>query len=223
MAQLGVVFPQTELGADGHVVRAFAQAVEDMGYRHLQIYDHVLGADRRARPGWKGFDADSEFHEVFVLLGFLAAVTSQLELFTGILILPQRQTALVAKQAAEVDGLTGGRLRLGVGLGYNEVEYEALGMDFHNRGARFGGADRSAAAFLYRVIGVIRWALAPGGRCGDQSATGAAAHTDLDWGISSQRAASGCEARRRLSARDGYGGARRPGPERGGSRSSRFG
>jgi probable F420-dependent oxidoreductase len=137
MTQIGVVFPQTELGSDPGAARAFVQAVEGLGYGHLQIYDHVLGADRALRPGWTGFDSEDPFHEVFVLFGFLAAITTSLELFTGVLVLPQRQTALVAKQAAEVDVLTGGRLRLGVGLGYNEVEYEALGMDFHNRGARF--------------------------------------------------------------------------------------
>jgi probable F420-dependent oxidoreductase len=137
MTQLGVVFPQSEIGSDPGAVRAFAQAAEDLGCRHLQIYDHVLGADASVRPGWTGFDAESPFHEVFVLFGFLAAVTTRLRLFTGVLVLPQRQTALVAKQAAEVDVLTGGRLTLGVGLGYNEVEYEALGMAFADRAERF--------------------------------------------------------------------------------------
>ncbi|MDR7420370.1 MAG: LLM class F420-dependent oxidoreductase, partial [Armatimonadota bacterium] len=134
--RLGVVFPQTEIGSDPHVIRDFAQAVEGMGYQHLLVYDHVLGADTANRPGWVGYDKADMFHEPFVLFGFLAAATARLELTTGILILPQRQTALVAKQAAQVDVLSGGRLRLGVGLGWNSVEYEALGMGFQNRGRR---------------------------------------------------------------------------------------
>ncbi|MDR7522094.1 MAG: LLM class F420-dependent oxidoreductase [Armatimonadota bacterium] len=134
--RLGVVFPQTEIGIDPHVIRDFAQAVEGLGYDHLLIYDHVLGAEVTNRPGWIGYDLKDPFHEPLVLYGYLAACTRRIELATGILILPQRQTALVAKQAAEVDLLSGGRLRLGVGLGWNTVEYEALGMDFHTRGAR---------------------------------------------------------------------------------------
>jgi probable F420-dependent oxidoreductase len=134
--EIGVVFPQTEIGADPSVVRAYAAAVEELGYRHVLAYDHVLGADPTVHRGWRGpYDIDSAFHEPFVLFGFLAAVTG-LELVTGIIILPQRQTALVAKQAAEVDVLCQGRLRLGVGLGWNAVEYEALGKEFHDRGAR---------------------------------------------------------------------------------------
>jgi probable F420-dependent oxidoreductase len=134
--QVGVVFPQTEIGADPAVVRAYAAAVEELGYAHVLAYDHVVGADPAGHPGWTGpYDVSSTFHEPFVLYGYLAAITS-LELVTGVIILPQRQTALVAKQAAEVDLLTGGRLRLGVGLGWNTVEYEALGQDFANRGRR---------------------------------------------------------------------------------------
>jgi len=135
--RLGVIFPQTEIGADPIVIRDFAQAVEDLGVDHLVTYDHVLGAATSNRPGWIGaYALPDMFHEPFVLFGYLAACTRRLELVTGILILPQRQTALVAKQAAEVDVLSGGRLRLGVGVGWNSVEYEALGMDFHKRGAR---------------------------------------------------------------------------------------
>jgi len=104
-----------------------------LGYSHLVAYDHVLGADPRHRPGWQGYTAKDLFHEPFVLFGYLAALT-QLELVTGVIILPQRQTVLVAKQAAEVDVLSGGKLRLGVGVGWNPVEYEALGRDFHTRG-----------------------------------------------------------------------------------------
>ena len=135
--ELGVVFPQTEIGADPGGVRAFAQAAEEIGYRHLLAYDHVLGADVSRRSDWPGpYTSEHQFHELFVLFGYLAAVAPGLELVAGVLVLPQRQTALVAKQAAEVDLLTGGRLRLGVGLGWNYVEFEALGEDFRNRGRR---------------------------------------------------------------------------------------
>src|SRR6516164_4290722 len=135
--QLGVVFPQTEIGPDVGGVRAYAEAVAETGFDHVMAYDHVLGADPAGHPGFSGpYTSASLFHEPFVLYGFLAAVAPGLELVTGILILPQRQTALVAKQAAEVDLLTGGRFRLGVGLGWNDVEFEALGMRFTNRGRR---------------------------------------------------------------------------------------
>ncbi len=135
--QIGAVFPQTELGADAGAVRAYAQRVEELGYAHLLAYDHVVGADPQVHRGWNGpYDLYSTFHEPLVMFGYLAAVTTTLELVTGIVILPQRQTVLVAKQAAEVDLLSGGRLRLGIGLGWNAVEYEALGEDFGNRGRR---------------------------------------------------------------------------------------
>jgi probable F420-dependent oxidoreductase len=134
--RIGVVFPQTEIGADPGALRAYAQTVAGLGYTHLLAYDHVLSADPMVHAPWqRPYDVHTTFHEPMVLFGYLAAVTS-LELVTGIIILPQRQTALVAKQAAEVDLLTGGRFRLGVGLGWNEVEYEALGKDFTNRGRR---------------------------------------------------------------------------------------
>jgi len=131
--QIGVTFPQTEIGADPLVIRDYAQAVEGLGYSHLVAFDHVLGADPAHRPGWSGYTWRDMFHEPFVLFGYLAALT-HLELLPAVIILPQRQTVLVAKQAAEVDVLTGGKLRLGVGVGWNPVEYEALGMDFHMRG-----------------------------------------------------------------------------------------
>ncbi len=131
--QIGVTFPQTEIGADPLVIRDYAQAAEELGYNHLVAFDHVLGADPAHRPGWRGYTYRDMFHEPFVLFGYLAALT-HLELVPAVIILPQRQTALVAKQAAEVDILTGGKLRLGVGVGWNPVEYEALGMDFHTRG-----------------------------------------------------------------------------------------
>ena len=134
----GVVFPQTEIGADPVAVRDYVQAVESLGYAHMMAYDHVLGADTNQHANWEGsYTSESMFHEPFVLFGYLAGVTTTLELVTAVLILSQRQTALVAKQAAEVDLLTGGRLRLGVGVGWNHVEYEALNQDFSNRGRRY--------------------------------------------------------------------------------------
>ena len=135
--QIGVVFPQTEIGADPIAVRDYAQAAEQLGFDHLIAFDHVLGANRASRPDWQGpYDHRDMFHEPFVLYGYLAGVTERIGLVTGIIILPQRQTALVAKQAAAVDVLSGGRLRLGIGIGWNPVEYEALGENFGNRGRR---------------------------------------------------------------------------------------
>ena len=135
--RIGVVFPQTELGGDAGAVRAYAQGAEELGFTHLLAYDHVAGADPAVHTGWDGpYDVHTTFHEPMVLYGYLAAVTTSMELVTGIIILPQRQTVLAAKQAAEVDLLTGGRLRLGVGIGWNRVEYEALGQDFSTRGQR---------------------------------------------------------------------------------------
>jgi len=131
--QVGVTFPQTEIGADPGAIRDYAQAVEGLGYKHLVVFDHVLGADPTNRPGWRGYTQRDMFHEPFVLFGYLAALT-HLELVPAVIILPQRQTALVAKQAAEVNILTGGKLRLGVGVGWNPVEYEALGANFNTRG-----------------------------------------------------------------------------------------
>ncbi len=135
--RIGAVFPQTELGGDAGAVRAYGQRVEELGFTHLLAYDHVVGADPEVHRGWNGpYDRYSTFHEPLVMFGYLAAVTTSLELVTGVVILPQRQTVLVAKQAAEVDLLSEGRLRLGIGLGWNAVEYEALGTDFGNRGRR---------------------------------------------------------------------------------------
>src|SRR5262245_54414527 len=137
--RLGVVFPQTEIGSDPAVIRDYAQAAESAGYDHLLVFDHVLGAklERFDKLGRRPpYTDQSPFHEVFVLFGYLGACTQRLELVTGIVILPQRQTALVAKQAAAVDVLTRGRLRLGVGIGWNHVEYEGLNEDFHTRGRR---------------------------------------------------------------------------------------
>ena len=135
---VGAVFPQTEIGSDAGSIREYAQAVEAMGYAYIVAYDHVLGASTASRPDWKGpYTTDSTFHEPFVLFSYLAGVTRAVGFATGIIILPQRQTALVAKQAACLDVLSNGRLRLGVGTGWNEVEYEGLGMRFADRGQRY--------------------------------------------------------------------------------------
>ena len=135
--QIGVTFPQTEIGADPKVVADYARAAEDLGYEYLLAYDHVLGASTATRPEWQGpYTSESMFHEPFVLFGYLACAAPRLGLVTGVIVLPQRQTALVAKQAAEVDVLCGGRLRLGVGVGWNAVEYEGLGQAFSDRGKR---------------------------------------------------------------------------------------
>ena len=135
--RVGVVFPQTELGGDPGAVRAYGERVEELGFSHILAYDHVVGADPAVHNGWDGpYDVHTTFHEPFVMFGYLAAVTQRVELVTGVIILPQRQTVLVAKQAAEVDLLSGGRLRLGIGVGWNAVEYEALGEEFSNRGKR---------------------------------------------------------------------------------------
>ena len=135
--KIGVVFPQTEISSDPIAVRDYAQAAESLDYSQILAFDHVLGANRASRPDFAGpYDHNSLFHEPFVLYGYLAGLTKNIGLTTGIIILSQRQTALVAKQAAAVDVLSGGRLRLGIGIGWNEVEYEALGENFHNRGKR---------------------------------------------------------------------------------------
>ena len=135
--KIGVVFPQTEIGRDPAVIRDYAQAVESMGYTHILAFDSVVGANPDRPGGWDSqYTYQHAFHEPFVLFGFCAGVTRRIELVTGIVILPQRQTALVAKQAAAVDVLSGGRLRLGIGVGWNTVEFEALGESFKNRGKR---------------------------------------------------------------------------------------
>ena len=139
--QLGVVFPQVDIGTDPAVIRAFARAIEGAGFNHLLAFDHVLGADASRFDGPIGgfpsvpFTAEHPLHEVFTLFAYLAAITEDLQFFTSVLLLPQRQTALVAKQAAELDILSGGRLRLSVGVGWNYAEYEGMGVDFHTRGA----------------------------------------------------------------------------------------
>jgi probable F420-dependent oxidoreductase len=136
--KVGVVYPQIELGGDPNAVRRIGKAVEDLGFDYLLAYDHVLGAVHADRtPPLPGpYTERDPFHDPFVLFGYLAGITKRIGLATGVLVLPQRQTALVARQAADVDLLSGGRLRLGVGVGWNHVEYEALGQDFRARGAR---------------------------------------------------------------------------------------
>jgi probable F420-dependent oxidoreductase len=135
--EFGAVLPHNEIGTDPGALRAYAQGVEALGATHLLIYDHVLGADPNRPGGWKGaYDKDVAFHEPLTTFAFIAAVTEKIELVTTVLILPQRQTALVAKQAAEVAILSNNRFRLGVGTGWNRIEYEALNEDFHTRGRR---------------------------------------------------------------------------------------
>jgi probable F420-dependent oxidoreductase len=136
--KFGVVYPQTELGGDPSAVREIGVAVDALGFDSLLLYDHVVGADHADREPalWGPYTENDPFHDPFVAFGYLAGLTERIELVTGVLILPQRQTVLVAQQAADADLLSGGRVRLGVGTGWNWVEYDALGQDFGTRGAR---------------------------------------------------------------------------------------
>ena len=135
--EFGAVFPHNEIGTDPGAIRDYAQGAEALGATHLLIYDHVMGADPNRPGGWKGaYDKDVAFHEPLTTFAFIAAVTEKIDLITTILILPQRQTVLVAKQAAEVALLSGNRLRLGIGTGWNKIEYEALDVAFSQRGER---------------------------------------------------------------------------------------
>jgi probable F420-dependent oxidoreductase len=135
---VGVVLPQTEIGTDAASVRDYAQAAQDLGFEHIVTSDHVLGADPAGHPGWSRPQVHTTVvHEPFVLLGFISGIAPKLGLLTSVVILPQRQTALVAKQAAEVDVLSDGKLRLGVGIGWNPVEFEGLNENFKNRARRF--------------------------------------------------------------------------------------
>ncbi len=136
--KIGLVFPQTEIGADPRAIADYAQAADDIGFSHLLAFDHVLGAapvDRQP-PLWGPYTHEHSFHEPLTLFSFLSGITSRIAFTTGVLVLPQRQTALVAKQAAEVALLSSGRFRLGIGVGWNHVEYDALNMDFSSRGLR---------------------------------------------------------------------------------------
>ena len=181
--RVGVTFPQTELGGDPGAVRAYGQRVEELGFTHLLVYDHVVGADPTVHRDWNGpYDVHTTFHEPFVMFGYLAAVTQSLELVTGVIILPQRQTALVAKQAAEVDLLSGGRLRLGIGVGWNAVEYEALGEDFSNRGKRSAEQISAAASALDRAVGDVSTATSTSDRGGYRTTARAAPDSGVDRG-----------------------------------------
>ncbi len=135
--QVGVVFPQTESGTDPGFIRDYTQAAGELGYRHVLAYDHVLGASTRNRPDWTGpYSSEDIFHEPFVLFGYMAALSQNLEFVTGVIISPQRQTVLLAKQAASLDVLCQGKFRLGIGVGWNEIEYIGLNENFRNRGKR---------------------------------------------------------------------------------------
>lgn len=135
--KIGLVYPQTEYGNDPAAIRDYAQTAEGLGFSHILAYDHVLGANPNRPGGWQGpYTYQHPFHDPLTLFSFMAAVTQKIEFTTGVIILPQRQTALFARQAATLDVLSGGRLRVGVGLGWNAVEYIALGQDFHTRGRR---------------------------------------------------------------------------------------
>jgi probable F420-dependent oxidoreductase len=143
--EIGVVFPQTEIGGDRGAVRAYGEAVEDLGYTHIAAYDHVLGADTAVHGDLGGpYDIHDTFHEPLMLFAYLAGFTT-LRFATSVVIGAQRQTALLAKQAAEIDILSGGEFRLGLGIGWNRVEYEALGASFAQRGA-----------FLEEQVAVLR-------------------------------------------------------------------
>ena len=167
--RVGVVFPQTEIGTDVGVIQDYAQTAEQLGFCHLLAYDHVIGGNLGSRPGWQPpYSHLDAFHEPLVLFAYLAGQTSKLEFVTGVIILPQRQTVLVAKQTAALDVLSGGRLRVGIGLGWNSIEYEALGENFHNRGRRSEEQVevlRDGAASLYgsdAIAGVINVQLKKG-------------------------------------------------------------
>lgn len=135
--KVGVIFPQCEIGADTAVLRDYARTAEAVGYSHLLAYEHVLGVNRNTHPDFEGpYDHEDLFHEPFTLFSYLAAVTDDIRFVPGVLVLPQRQTALVAKQAAEVDVLSNGRITIGAGVGWNSFEYEALGTEFSTRGKR---------------------------------------------------------------------------------------
>jgi len=135
--KIGVIFPQIEFGNDTTAIRDYAQAAEALGYTHILAYDHILGANPDRSEPWQGpYTYKDPFHEPFLLFSYMAALTQIIEFVTGILILPQRETALVAKQAAELDVLSNGRFRLGIGNGWNKVEYISQNQNFHTRGKR---------------------------------------------------------------------------------------
>lgn len=176
--QVGVNLPLAEIGADLVAVRDFVQAAEALGYAHVKMRDHILGSDLRFHPEIKivHYSHETYVHEPFTLMAYLAAITEKVQLVTGILILPLRQTALVAKQAAEVDVLSGGRLRLGIGVGWNPVEFQALGQDFQNRGKRVEEQiDVLRALWTQEIVNFngpvapdnLRWLESPSGAASD--------------------------------------------------------
>lgn len=135
--EIGVVFPQTEIGPEPETIVRYAQVAEERGYGHLLAFEHILGANPDREGGWDGpYDHTDQFHELFTLFSYLSAFTDELKFVTGVLVLPQRKTTLIAKQAAQVDRFSDGRFRLGVGVGWNSVEYVGMGEDFRQRGRR---------------------------------------------------------------------------------------
>ena len=135
--KIGVIFPQTEIGNNPEDIKLYGKTVESIGFSHILAYEHVVGANLKNRPDWSGvYNINNPFHEPFVLFSFLSSITNRIKFLTGVIILPQRQAVLVAKQAASLDVLSNGRLELGIGIGWNNLEYEALGMNFKNRGKR---------------------------------------------------------------------------------------
>ena len=134
--KIGVVFPQHEVGSDPGFVRDFAIAAEELRFDHIVAYEHVAGADPAHHELSGSYTHESTFHEPFVMFGYMAAITNAIDFWFGVLVLPQRQTALVAKQTATLDILSGGRVVLGVGVGWSQVEYAILGQDFSSRGRR---------------------------------------------------------------------------------------
>ena len=178
--QLNAFFPTRDIGTDPAKIRDWAQAAEDLGYAYIEVPDHVFGAT--ARDGWVPlYNEKDPFHETFVTLGFLAAVTKKIGLSSGVLIAPQRQTGLIAKQAAEVDLLSGGRLRLGIGVGWNHVEYEALGADWKTRGARQAEQVEVLRRLWSRGPRDLRRPLPRSHGRQHRAAAGAASDPDLVW------------------------------------------
>jgi hypothetical protein len=140
--RIGAVFSQADAGTDPDAIRRWVVDVESAGFEHVLAYDHVPGASpERLGPGPFGafptapYTSEHTFHEILVLYSHFAALTSTLQFVTSVLVLPQRQTALAAKQISTIDLLSGGRLRVAVGVGWNAAEYEGLGVDFADRTA----------------------------------------------------------------------------------------
>ena len=180
--QIGTSLPITEFGPDLNAVMDFAQAADDLGYKILSMLDHVLGADPQYHPEVANFyyTHESYIHEPFTLMGYLAAITNNITMGTSIMILAQRQTSLVAKQAAEVDVLSGGRIRLGIGVGWNPVEYEALGGGLPHPWQEVRRANRGPAPAVDPGEGKLRRPLPHDNRGRHQPLAGAEAHSSVD-------------------------------------------